>query len=175
MTVESGRRSRSKAWIALVVGSVALTALPGTSLVASAQDQSAATAADAILARKALMSTINDHMDQIEGMISAGKINLPAAHRHADNVSAMLMAFPHLFPPSSNQWKAGADRDPVTDTLASPETWTKFPDFYQRASAASKVAYVMSAANSADELKARAAELRTACNQCHAAYLKTSD
>jgi cytochrome c556 len=83
------------------------------------------------------------------------------------------MAFPHLFPPSSNQWKPNADPDPATDTFASPDAWTKFSDFYKRAAAASKTAYDMSRADKEDEFKSRAKELRVACDACHALYLKT--
>jgi cytochrome c556 len=118
------------------------------------------------------MSSISDNMDQIERMISFGKLDLDDAHEHADTISVMLMAFPHLFPPSSNQWKPNADLDPGTDTFASPDVWGKFSDFYQRAAAASKTAYDMSRADKADELKARAKELRVACDACHALNLK---
>jgi hypothetical protein len=58
----------------------------------------------------------------------------------------MLMTFPHLFPPATNQWKAGAERDPATDTLSSPDLCAKFPDFYQRASDVSKIAWSTSRA-----------------------------
>jgi cytochrome c556 len=156
---------------ALIGGCVAAT-LIGASLTASAQDQSAATAKDVIFARKTVMDTLSDNMDQIEGMIAANKIDLADAHEHADTVSVMLMAFPHLFPPSSNQWKPNVDLDPATDTFASPDVWTKFADFYKRANDASKTAYDMSRAEKADELKAKTEQLRTACNGCHAAYLK---
>jgi cytochrome c556 len=166
--------SRPRRRMTVAIGGAWLAAaLLGTSFIATAQDQSAATAKDVIFARKTLMSTLSDNMDQIETMISVNKIDLDDAHEHADTISVMLMAFPHLFPPSSNQWKPNADLDPGTDTFASPDVWTKFPDFYQRANAASKTAYNMSRAEKADDLKARTAELRTACNACHAQYLKT--
>jgi cytochrome c556 len=165
--------SRPRPRAAVAIGAAWLAAaVLGTSFVATAQDQSVATAKDVIFARKTLMSTLSDNMDQIEGMISTNKIDLDDAHEHADTVSVMLLAFPHLFPPSSNQWKPNADIDPATDTYASPDVWTKFSDFYQRANAASKTAYNMSRAEKADDLKARTAELRTACNACHAQYLK---
>jgi cytochrome c556 len=51
--------------------------------------------------------------------------------------------------------------------------WTKFPDFYKRAGDASKTAYDMSRADKVDDFKSKTAELRTGCNACHAAYLKT--
>jgi cytochrome c556 len=141
--------------------------------MAVAQDQSAAKVEDVIMARKTLMDTLSDNMDEIEQMISTNKIDLADAHEHADTISVMLMAFPHLFPPASNQWKPGVEIDPVTGTYASPDLWTKFADFYKRAGDASKTAYDMSRAEKADELKAKTAVLRSACNDCHAAYLKT--
>jgi cytochrome c556 len=140
--------------------------------VARAQDQSAAKVEDVTLARKTVMDTLSDNMDQIEAMIAANKIDIADAHEHADTISVMLMAFPHLFPPASNQWKPGVDVDPVTGTYASPDVWSKFADFYKRAADASKAAYDMSRADKADELKAKTATLSTACNACHAAYLK---
>jgi cytochrome c556 len=165
---------RSRRRTAAAVGCAVLAAaLLGTGWMASAQDQSAATAKDVIFARKTMMDSISDNMDQIETMISTGKIDLADAHEHADTISIMFMAFPHLFPPSSNQWKPNADLDPATDTFASPDAWTKFSDFYQRATAASKTAYDMSRADKVDELKTRTKELRVACDACHAAYLKT--
>jgi cytochrome c556 len=82
------------------------------------------------------------------------------------------MTFPHLFPPSTNQWKPNVDRDPVTDTSAAPEVWTKFGDFYKQAATASKAAFDASRANEESDFKASIAQLRTACNTCHAAYLK---
>jgi len=157
---------------AVAIGGLLAPALLGAGLTAWAQDQSAAVPGDAIVARKTMMDTLSDHMDQIEAMIQTNKINLKEANEHADTISVMLMAFPHLFPPSTNQWKAGADIDPVTGTYASPDVWTKFADFYKRANDASKTAYDMSRAEKDDDLKAKTAQLRTACNACHAAYLK---
>src|SRR5258708_14225733 len=123
------------------------------SWMAMAQDQSAATAKDVIFARKTMMDSISDNMDQIETMISTGKIDLADAHEHADTISVMFMAFPHLFPPASNQWKPNADLDPGTDTFASPDAWSKFPDFYQRAAGASKTAFDITPADDASDLK----------------------
>jgi cytochrome c556 len=141
---------------------------------ASAQDQGAATAADAILARKTMMGALSDKMDDIETAISAGKVDLDQARAAADTVSVYLMAFPHLFPPVTNQWKPGADRDPATDTFASPDVWTKFADFYQIATAAAKSAFAASRAQSEAELKATIEQLRLQCNACHTAYLKAN-
>ncbi len=172
-TIEQLSSRRVRLAVAAAVGTAWLAAgVPGTIWRAQAQDQSAAKVEDAIVARKTMMDTLSDRFDQIEQMISSNKINIQAGQELADTVSVMLMAFPHLFPPASNQWKAGVDIDPVTGTYASPDVWMKFADFYKRASDASKAAYEISRADKPDDFKKHAQELRADCNACHAAYLK---
>jgi cytochrome c556 len=128
---------------------------------------------DTIFARKILMDLINNNMDELEGMIASGKeIDLKEGREHADTISVMLMAFPHLFPPATNQWKPDGARDPGTDTFASPTVWTAYADFYAKATLASKTAYRASRAKTEAEFKGFVAELRTACDGCHAAYQK---
>src|ERR1700692_2646687 len=100
--------------------------------VARAQELPAAK--DTIFARKILMGAIDMNMDEIETMLAPeGKLDLAEGQEHSETISTMLMAFPHLFPPATNQWKAGATRDPATDTFASPDVWTNFADFYAHA------------------------------------------
>jgi cytochrome c556 len=145
----------------------------GVSSLAWGQDQSAAMPKDAIFARKIIMDTIGANMDEIETMTnSSNAINLTEGHEHADTVSVMLMAFPHLFPPSTNQWKPNAERDPGRDTFASPEVWTKFADFYQQAATASKLAYNASRAKQESDFRKSIVALRNVCDSCHAVYLK---
>ena len=165
-------RLRGVGLAAMMVAAGLAVGLLAQSPPVRAQDQSAAKVEDVIMARKTMMDTLSDNMDQIEQMISTNKIDLDDAHEHADTISVMLMAFPHLFPPASNQWKAGVEIDPVTGTYASPDIWSKFADFYKRANDASKAAYDMSRAEKPDELKAKTGVLRKDCNDCHAAYLK---
>jgi cytochrome c556 len=165
------RRARSRDAFACAIVVVGIVFLSSSTL---AQEQAAATPADAIMARKAVMDSLSDKMDDIEAAIAARKVNLDTAHANADTISIFLMAFPHLFPPATNQWKPGANRDPLTDTYASPDVWAKFADFYKLATAASKSAYNASHAANENELKTAVAQLRTQCNDCHAAYLKTN-
>src|SRR5262249_7586759 len=94
------------------------------------------------------------------------------AQEHADTISIMLMSFPHMFAAATNQWTSGADRDPATDTFASPELWTNFADFYQRAATASKLAQDARNTKRLDEFSRLIGEWRTAGNACHAKYLK---
>jgi cytochrome c556 len=102
-----------------------------------------------------------------------GKLELADAQEHAETISTMLMAFPHMFPAATNQWKQGAERDPATDTFASPEVWTNFADFYQRATDASKIAWNASRAKRPDDFRPLIAQLRAYCNSCHAINMKT--
>lgn len=128
---------------------------------------------DTIFARKVAMGEIDMNMDEIETMLAPeGKLLLSDAQEHAEVISTLLMAFPHLFPPSTNQWKEGAERDPATDTFANPAIWSNFPDFYKRASEASKIAWNASRAKKPDEFRAQIKELRLRCNACHALNLK---
>jgi cytochrome c556 len=165
------RNVRTMTRLVLIAGLVA-----GAGSTALSQDQSAATPKDAIFARKIVMDTIGANMDELESMThSSQPINLAEAHEHADTVSVMLMAFPHLFPPSTNQWKPNAERDPGRDTYASPDVWVKFADFYQQAADASKHAYKASRAKQESDFKESIAALRTACDSCHAVYLKIEE
>jgi cytochrome c556 len=132
-------------------------------------------AKDTIFARKILMGAIDMNMDEIETMLAPeGKLELADAQEHAETISTMLMAFPHMFPPATNQWKPGVDRDPATDTFASPDVWTNFADFYQRAAEASKVAWNASRAQRHADFRLLIAQLRDHCNSCHAINMKTN-
>ena len=128
---------------------------------------------DTIFARKILMGAINSKMDEIEAMLAPdATLDAAEAQEHADTISIMLMAFPHMFAAETNQWTAGADRDPATDTFASPDVWTSFADFYQRATSAAKLAQAASTTRRLDDFRRLIGELRAACNGCHEKYMK---
>jgi cytochrome c556 len=152
-----------------------IAALAATSVcAASSQERTLPPSKDTIFARKVLMGDIDRNMDEIETMLAPeGKLDLADGREHAETISTMLMAFPHMFPASTNQWRAGADRDPATDTFASPEVWPNMADFYQRATAASKFALDAARARRPDTFRPLIEQLRAACNACHAVYMKT--
>jgi cytochrome c556 len=131
-------------------------------------------AQDTIFARKILMGAIDMNMDEIETMLAPeGKLQLADAQEHSETISTMLMAFPHV--PARNQSMEGrCRRDPATDTFASPDVWTNFADFCQRATEASKIARSASRAKRSADFKALIAQLRQRCNACHALNLKTN-
>jgi cytochrome c556 len=159
--------------ITLALGGT-LASVLALGLTASGQDQSEAIIKDAIFARKILMNTIGTNMDELETMTGSDKaINLTEGHEHADNISVLLMAFPHLFGAATNQWKPNVERDPGRDTYASPDLFTHYADFYARAASASKTAFRASRAEKESEFRNYVAELRVACDSCHGLYLKT--
>ena len=148
-----GQRAIASHRITLALGCT-LASVLALGLTASGQDQSEAIVKDAIFARKILMNTIGTNMDELETMTSSDKpINLTEGHEHADNISVMLMAFPHLFAPATNQWKPNVERDPGRDTYASPDLFTNYAEFYARAASASKTAYRASRAEKESELR----------------------
>src|SRR6202049_2599446 len=115
--------------------------LLGSHSVSFAQNEVAPPAKDTIFARKILMGTVDMNMDEVETMLAPGsKLDDAEAREHLNTISVLLMAFPHLFPAATNQWKDGADRDPALDTFAAAALLRHFPEFYRRASEASNVA-----------------------------------
>ena len=159
----------------VTVGAVVALTMAMVMAPASAEEQPAAqpAAKATIFARKILMGAIDMNMDEIETMLAPeGKLLLSDAEEHAEVISTLLMAFPHLFPPSTNQWKEGAERDPATDTFANPAIWSNFSDFYARAAEASKIAWSASRAKRGAEFRPLIAQLREHCNACHALNMK---
>src|SRR5262249_23183841 len=132
---------------------------------------------DTIFARKILMGAIDMNMDAIETMLAPnGKFDAAEAQEHADTISIMLMSFPHMFPAATNQWKAGADRDPATDTYASPPPplGPILGYSHRPAAPASKLAKDGSTPKPLEEFKRMMGKLRTACNGGHKKYKKTN-
>jgi cytochrome c556 len=103
-------------------------------------------------------------------MLETGKIDLGQARIPLESISAMLMAFPHLFPNGTNLWKLGVARDPATDTLADAAVWESRDFFYKDAIAASKYAFEASRAQNVADFGKSARDLRLTCDGCHSTY-----
>jgi cytochrome c556 len=128
--------------------------------------------AEVVLARRVLMAGIGRNMDEITGMIEdAAAFNLGEAREHADVISTMLLAFPHLFPVETDTWSDKlAEDDPAHVSLALPTVWQNYDDFVARAQQASQIALDASFAATAEQFKALAKGLQQACDSCHQAY-----
>jgi cytochrome c556 len=157
--------------IGLSIGGACLAvALIGASSVALSQDPNPASAKEVIFARKTLMGSIGTNMYALDGMLETGKIDLVTGRANAESISAMLMAFPHLFPPSTDQWTPNAARDPSVDTLADAAIWESRSFFYKESMAASKYAFDASRAQNVTDFRKSATDLRLTCDGCHATY-----
>jgi cytochrome c556 len=167
----SGQRKPRWPHMAGMVGLVGLC-VGALSPIARSQERGVTPPKETIFARKILMDSIGRNMDDLEANAGSAKVDLNEGRDHADIVSVMLMAFPHLFPQSTNEWKPNVDRDPGSDTYAAPEIWTGFADFYKRAGDAAQIAYKASRAETEQAFKDQVAQLRVACDSCHGVYMK---
>ena len=167
--------TRSHRWIGGMICAAGVVAgMMGTGSTALGQDPSALAPADVIAARKTLMNAIARNMYPLDEMIYTGRFNLPRGRNNADLISAMLQAFPLLFPPSTNTWIANAARDPAVDTFTDPKLWSEYPFFYKQAQAAAKYAYDASRAENETAFRKSIADLRLTCDTCHATFQKNN-
>jgi cytochrome c556 len=121
---------------------------------------------DVVQARQLLMDGIDEDMHEIDLAGSGQTFKLDDLKAHADRISTLLSAFPHLFPPQTQP-----SPDAPVPTTASPAVWKEFNDFYARAGAAAKTALDASQAGTLDQFKPLGAQLRASCDGCHAKYM----
>jgi cytochrome c556 len=121
-----------------------------------------------IAARQTLMLEMERLMRPIDGF-TADEEGDPAELRDsAEIIAAMLLATPHLFPPTTNRYDPDAE---IPETLALPAIWEEFTAFYGLSAAATAAAKRMTTAE-ARELRDAAGALRASCDACHAVYLR---
>jgi cytochrome c556 len=124
---------------------------------------------DVISARQALMVQIEHVMRPIESF-AGGDSGSPAELRAiAGTMAPMLLAAPHLFPPTTNLYDAAAE---TPTTLALPAIWQDFPTFYTLASASAAAAASMASVTAIEPLRAAGRNLRATCDACHARYVR---
>lgn len=87
---------------------------------------------------------------------------------NARAIEAMLLALPHLFPPTTNRYDPNVLESP---TVALPAIWENFDAFLAQAEAAEMAAAALLTADD-DSLRSASMRLRAACDACHAAYMK---
>lgn len=139
---------------------------PADATVGSAAD---ANAAEIIAERQALMTELENLMRPLDSF-TAGEAHDRAELRSASvTMSEKLRTLPRLFPPATNLYDPAA-ATPVT--LALPSIWQDFATFSALAEGASTAATNVSTAGDPAELRAAGLALRTACDACHALYLR---
>jgi cytochrome c556 len=88
---------------------------------------------------------------------------------NAATIEAMLLAVPHLFPPTTNLYDPKV-QEPAT--LALPGIWQDFDSFYKLGAAAATAAEKMSETKGKEPLRAASRALRASCDACHTLYLR---
>lgn len=124
---------------------------------------------DVITARQELMEHIEILMEPIDTITVKEVRDVDTLHEHAEAIGAMLLAVPHLFPPTTNLYDPKAQ---LPATLALPTIWKDFPGFYQLAGAAAKAAERMAMATGTEGLRSASRQLRASCDACHGVFLR---
>ncbi|HTT02996.1 MAG TPA: cytochrome c [Steroidobacteraceae bacterium] len=124
---------------------------------------------DVINARQELMEHIEILMEPIDTLQVKDTQDPDKVRAAAETISAMLLAVPHLFPPTTNLYDAKVQ---MPATLALPAIWKDFATFYQLAAAASSAAEVMANAHGLGPMRNASLRLRASCDACHALFLR---
>jgi cytochrome c556 len=122
-----------------------------------------------IEARRLLMNEAERQIKPIDEFTLGGTADLAALRSAAVTIEPILLALPHLFPPTTNVYDPSELESP---TIALPAIWEDFETFQQLTEAAEVAAVAVATAADAEALKAAARTLRGACDSCHAAFMK---
>jgi cytochrome c556 len=124
---------------------------------------------EVIEARRLVMDEAERLMKPIDEF-SIGQPGDPAALRSAaTTLEPLLLALPHLFPPTTNLFDPAAHDPP---TVALPAIWQRFAAFQTFADSAERAAAALATADDGEPLRAASARMRAACDTCHAAFMK---
>jgi cytochrome c556 len=124
---------------------------------------------DVITARQELMEHIEILMEPIDTIQVEDVRNPEQLRGNAATIEAMLLAVPHLFPPTTDLYDPKVE-EPAT--LALPGIWKNFESFYKLATAAATAAEKMSETKGKEPLRAASRALRASCDACHTLYLR---
>ena len=128
------------------------------------------TEADEIIeARRLLMVEAERLMKPIDELAIGEPADAAAVRSNAVTLEPILLALPHLFPPTTNLFDPAALDPP---TVALPAIWQRFAAFQTFAESAEGAAAALAAADDGEPLRAASARLRGACDTCHAAFMK---
>lgn len=124
---------------------------------------------EVIEARRLLMNEAERLMKPIDEYSIGGPGDPAALRSAATTLESLMLALPHLFPPTTNLFDPAA-HDPPTTAL--PTIWQRFAAFQTFAESAERVAAALAVADDGEPLRAASARMRSACDTCHAAFMK---
>jgi len=155
----------------LVVSAVLLgTALAQEPAAGSGVGWTGITAPDEVIeARRGLMDELERLIKPIDLFTVGEPADAAELQSAALTISRMLLAVPHLFPPTTNLYDPSVLESP---TNALPAVWLDFGTFFELAEAAEAAASEMASATGEEPLRIAGRSLRASCDACHALYLK---
>jgi cytochrome c556 len=124
---------------------------------------------EVIEARRLLMQELERQIGPIDQFTLGKSADLDALRSAAATMEPLLLAFPHLFPPTTNLFESTQLESP---TIALPAIWEDFETFQQVAVDTEEAAVEIVAAKTAGQLRTAARRLRARCDACHAAFTR---
>nr|MBO2514355.1 hypothetical protein [Gammaproteobacteria bacterium] len=163
-----GRTSRAA--LTAVVLTLASAAAGQEGLPGDAPGWTGLTEVDEIIeARRVLMIRTEELMLPIDAFAAGAEAESETLRAAAESIEAMLLALPHLFPPTTNRY----DPDVLEpETRALPEIWRDFAAFRAMATAAEEAAAALADAEDEPTGRAAALRLRGTCDGCHSRFAK---
>ena len=124
---------------------------------------------EVIEARRVLMVEAQRLMEPVDAFAGGEPADAAVLRANATSLEALLLALPHLFPPTTNRFDPSAHDPP---TVALPTIWQRFPAFLTFAESAERSAAALRDAEGTEALRAASARLRGACDTCHGQFMK---
>jgi cytochrome c556 len=124
---------------------------------------------EVIEARRVLMTEAERLMKPVDGYIVGEPADPAVLRANAASLEALLLALPHLFPPTTNRFDPTVLDPP---TVALPSIWQRFPAFLTFAESAERAAATLRDAEDTEALRTASARLRGMCDTCHAQFMK---
>jgi cytochrome c556 len=124
---------------------------------------------EVIEARRLLMQELERQIAPLDLFTLGRAADLDTLRSAAATMEPMLIAFPHLFPPTTNLFQSAQLESP---TIALPAIWEDFDAFQQIAIDTEEVAVEITKAETAGQLRTAARRLRARCDACHARFTR---
>ena len=122
-----------------------------------------------IEARRVLMRDAERLMKPIDAFSIGVPTDAGTLRSGAVTLEAMLLALPHLFPPTTNLFDSTVRESP---TIALPAIWDRFTAFQTFAASAESAAAALAVAEDGEPLLGASKRLRATCDTCHRAFTK---
>ena len=124
---------------------------------------------EVIEARRVVMLGLERQMGVIDRYSLGEPADPEELRAAAATMEPLLLAFPHLFPPTTNLLDPTQLESP---TIALPAIWENFANFQSLNAAAEAAAVTLAETDGAEPLRAASRNLRATCEACHALFTR---